>query len=69
MANTKGHRISLVTRLLIVVTVVVSIYTVVGIMLILSHKMTWPIFLVMIVLATLAIAVNYLYWRPRYKAL
>jgi len=61
--------ISLVTRMLTVVTVVVSIYVVVVIMLILNHRMTWTIFLALIVLATLAVAINYLYWRPRYRVL
>jgi ABC-type multidrug transport system fused ATPase/permease subunit len=69
MANRKGHMISLVTRMLIVVTIVVSIYLVVAVMLILSHKMTWTIFLAMIILATLAIATNYRYWRPRCRVL
>ena len=73
MANTKGHMISLVTRLLIVAAVTVSISVVAAILLIQKFGMTWPIVPVMIltiiVPATLAIAINYLYWRPRYRAL
>ena len=71
MANTKGHMISLVTRLLIVAAVTVSISVVAAILLIQKFGMTWPIVPVMIftiiVPATLAIAINYLYWRPRYR--
>ena len=73
MANTKGHMISLVTRLLIVAAVTVSISVVAAILLIQKFGMTWPIVPVMIltiiVPATLAIAINYLYWRPRYRVL
>jgi len=65
--------ISLVTRLLIVAAVTVSISVVAAILLIQKFGMTWPIVPVMIltiiVPATLAIAINYLYWRPRYRAL
>jgi hypothetical protein len=73
MANTKGHMISLVTRLLIVAAVTVSISVVTAILLIQKYGTTWNIIPVMIfaiiVPATLAIAINYLYWRPRYRVL
>ena len=73
MANTKGHMMSLVTRLLIVAAVTVSISVVTAILLIQKYGATWKVVPVMvfaiIVPATLAIAINYLYWRPRYKML
>jgi len=73
MANTKGHMISLVTRLLIVAAVTVSISVVTAILLIQKYGTTWNIIPVMIfaiiVPATLGIAINYLYWRPRYRVL
>ena len=71
MANTKGHMISLVARLLIVAAVTVSISVVTAILLIQKFGATWNVVPVMvlaiIVPATLAIAINYLYWRPRYR--
>ncbi len=73
MANTKRHMISLVTRLLIVAAVTLSISVVTAILLIQKFGATWNVVPVMvfaiIVPATLAIVINYLYWRPRYKAL
>ena len=73
MSNTKGHMIGLVTRLLIVAAVTVSISVVTAILLIQKFGATWNVVPVMvfaiIVPATLAIVINYLYWRPRYKAL
>jgi len=73
MANRKGHMISLVTRLLIVAAVTVSISAVTAILLIQKFGATWNVVPVMvfaiIVPATLAIAINYLYWRPRYRVL
>jgi len=53
--------------MLIVVAVVVSIYMVVTILLIWKHRITGNIVLAMIVLASLAVAINYLYWLPRYR--
>ena len=71
MANTKGHMISLVTRMLIVAAVTVSISVVTAILLIQKFGAMWTVVPVMvlaiIVPATLAIAINYLYWRPRYR--
>ena len=71
MTNTKGHMISLFSRLLMVAAVTVSISVVAAILLIEKFGMTWPIVPVMIftiiVPVTLAIAINYLYWRPRYR--
>ena len=73
MTNTKEHRISLATRLLIVAAVTVSISVVTAILLIQKFGTTWNVVPVMVfaivVPATLAIAINYLYWRPRYKVL
>lgn len=65
--------ISLVTRLLIVAAVTVSISVVTAILLIQKFGTTWNVAPVMvfaiIVPATLAMAINYLYWRPRYRVL
>ena len=73
MSNTKGHMISLFARLVIVAAVTVSISVVTAILLIQKFGATWNVVPVMvfaiIVPATLAIVINYLYWRPRYKAL
>jgi hypothetical protein len=73
MANTKGHMISFVTRLLIVAAITVSISVVTAILIIRKFGATWNVVPVMvfaiIVPATLAIAINYLYWRPRYRML
>ena len=73
MSNTKGHMIGLVTRLLIVAAVTVSISVVTAILLIQKFGATWNVVPVMVfaisVPATLAIAINYLYWSPRYKVL
>ena len=73
MANTKGHMISLVTRLLIVAAVTVSIPAVTAILLIQKFGATWNVVPVMVFAiiapATPAIAINYLYWCPRYGAL
>jgi len=64
--------ISLVTRLLIVAAVTVSISVVTAILLVQKFGATWNVVPVMvfaiIVPATLAIAINYLYW-PRYRVL
>jgi len=71
MANSKGHMISLVSKLLIVAAVTVSISVVTAILLVQKFGATWNVVPVMvfaiIVPATLAIAINYLYWRPRYR--
>ena len=67
MRSDLEHIISLITRMLIVVAVVVSIYMVVTILLIWKHRITGNIVLAMIVLASLAVAINYLYWLPRYR--
>jgi hypothetical protein len=73
MANAKGLMMSLVTRLLMVAAVTVSISVVTAILLIQKFGATWIVVPVMvfamIVPATLALAINYLYWRPRYRAL
>ena len=73
MVNTKGHVVSLVTRLLIVAAVTVSISVVTAILLIQKFGATWNVVPVMVfaivVPATLAIAINYMYWRPRYRVL
>jgi len=65
--------ISLVARLLIVAVVTVSVSVVTAILLIQNFGPTWQVFAIIvfaiIVPATLAIAINYLYWRPRYRAL
>ncbi|MGA2462087.1 MAG: hypothetical protein ABSF82_11780 [Candidatus Bathyarchaeia archaeon] len=71
MTKSKEHMISLVARLLIVSAVTVSISVVTAILLIQKFGATWNVVPVMvfaiIVPATLAIAINYLYWRPRYR--
>ena len=71
MANSKGHLISLVSRLVIVAAVTVSISVATAILLIQKYGATWNVVPVMIfaiiVPATLAMAINYLYWRPRYR--
>jgi nicotinamide riboside transporter PnuC len=71
MANSKGHTMSLVSRLLIVAAVTVSISVVTAILLIQKYGAMWNVVPVMvfaiIVPATLAMAINYLYWRPRYR--
>lgn len=78
MANTKGHRISFVTRMLIVVAVAVSVSVAATILLIQKHGTTWtsygitwnivPVVILTVVLpATLAVVITYLYWRPRYR--
>ena len=65
--------ISLVTSLLIVAAVTVSISLMTAILLIQKFGATWIVVPVMVfatvVPATLAIAINYLYWRPRYRVL
>lgn len=66
MANTKGHMISLVTRMLIVFVVVGFILAVVAILLVQKYGTMWVIAPIIIV-GALAIATSYLYWRPRYK--
>ena len=69
----KDPLISLATRLFIVAAVVVSISVVIAILLIQKFGATWNAVPVMvfaiIVPATLAVAINYLYWRPRYRVL
>jgi hypothetical protein len=64
---------SLVTRLLVVAVVTVSISVVTAILLTQKLGATWNVVPVMlfaiIVPATLAVAINYLYWRPRYRVL
>jgi hypothetical protein len=78
MANIKRHMISFATRMLIVVAVAVSVSVAVTILLIQKHGTTWisygvtwnivPVVVFTVVLpATLAIAINYLYWQPRFK--
>ena len=78
MANTKGRMISLATRMLIVATAAVFVSVVVTILLIQKHGTTWmsygitwnivPVVALTVVLpATLAVVINYLYWRPRYR--
>jgi len=78
MANTKGHMISFATRMLIVVVVYVSVLVAVTILLIQKHGTRWtsygitwnivPVVILTVVLpATLAVVINYLYWRPRYR--
>ena len=73
MANTTGQMMSLVTRLLIVAAVTLSISVVTAILLIQKFGAMWNVVPVMvfaiIVPATLAIAINYLRWRPRYRVL
>jgi hypothetical protein len=63
---------SLVTRLLIVAAVTVSISVVTVILLIRKFGATWNVVPVMvfaiIVPAALAMMINYLYWRLRYRA-
>jgi len=70
-----GHLTSFVTRMLIVVVAAVSVSVVTAILLVRKWGMTGKPDLVTIVFAalaiiipaTLAVAVNYLYWRPRYR--
>jgi len=73
MANREGHMMSLVTRLLIVAVVTISVSVVTAIMLIQKFGATWNVVPVMVFAiiapATPAIAINYLYWCPRYGAL
>jgi len=59
--------ISLVTRLLIVAAVTVSISVVAEILLIEKYNAVPGGGFAIIVLAALAIAISYLYWRPRYN--
>jgi len=69
----KGPMISLATRLLIVAAIVVSVSVVVAILLVQRFGATWDVVpaiaLTIIAPATIAAAVNYLYWRPRYRVL
>ncbi len=69
----KGHMISLLTRLLIVAAVTVSISVVTAILLLQKFGAAWNVVprmvFAIIVPTTLAIAINYLYWRPRYRVL
>lgn len=70
MTNTKEHRISLATRLLIVAAVTVSISVVTAILLIHKSGATLNVVPLMVfVIIAPAIATNYLYWRPLYKGL
>lgn len=68
MVNTKGHMISLVTRMLIVAIVIVFLSVVTEILLIKKFNRSPMGGPEIVVLATLAILISYLYWRPRYKA-
>ena len=65
--------ISLFTRLVIAATLTGSISVVTAILLIQKFGAAWNVVPLMvfavIVPATLAIAINYLYWSPRYKVL
>jgi hypothetical protein len=76
MSNIKRHMISYATRMLIVAAVAVSVSVAATILLIQKHGTTWmsygitwsivPVVLLTVVLpATLAVVINYLYWRPR----
>ncbi|MGA2240025.1 MAG: hypothetical protein ABSG74_12520 [Candidatus Bathyarchaeia archaeon] len=78
MANMKRRMISFATRMLIVVAVYVSVLVAVTILLIQKHGTTWtsygitwnivPVVTLTVVLpASLVVAANYLYWRPRYN--
>jgi uncharacterized membrane protein len=78
MVKAKGHMISFTARMLIVVAVAVSVSVAVTILLVEKHGMTWksygitwnivPVVILTVVLpATLGVAANYLYWRPRYN--
>jgi hypothetical protein len=77
MANRKGLMISFVTRMVIIIAVAVSVSAVAAIVLVQKWEMRgYPPFgtivlagLAIVVPATLGVALNYLYWRPRYKAL
>jgi len=66
------------SRMLIVVAVAVSVSVAATILLIQKHETTWtsygitwnvvPVMILTVVLpATLAVVINYLYWRPRYR--
>ena len=59
--------ISLVTRLLIVAAVTMSISVVAEILLTMKFNAAPFGGFAIIVLTTLAIAISYLYWRPRYN--
>lgn len=67
----KGPLTCLVTRLIIVAVITMSISVVTVILLIQKLGATWDVASVMvsvtIVPATIAVVVNYLYWRPGYK--
>lgn len=67
----KGPLISLVTRLIIVAVVTLFISVVTAILLIREGGATRNVVPVMvfaiIIPATLAVIINYLYWRPRYR--
>jgi hypothetical protein len=75
---TKGRMIGFATRMLIVVAVAASVSVAATILLIQKHGTTWmsygitwnivPVVALTVVLpATLAVVINYLYWRPRYR--
>lgn len=62
-----GDAISLATRMLIVAVVVAVILTVAAILLIQKSGTAWVV-APLALIGTLIIAINYLYWRRRYKA-
>jgi hypothetical protein len=68
----RDHMMSLVTRLLVVAAVTVSISVATVLLLIEKFGAMWNVVPVMVfvinVPATLAMIINYLYWRPRHRA-
>jgi uncharacterized membrane protein len=72
--------IRFVTRMVIIVAVAVSVSVAATILLIQKHGTSWisygitwnivPVVMLTVILpATLGVAANYLYWRPRYRVL
>jgi hypothetical protein len=54
-------------RMTIVALIVASVYALIGMVLIFNGTMTLVLAVAMLLLASAAVGINYLYWRPWYR--
>jgi hypothetical protein len=65
--ETEPRGLTFGVRMTVVAVIVAAVYALISMILILSGAMTLVLVVAMLLLASVAVGINYLYWRPWYR--
>ena len=67
MLETEPRELTFGVRMAVVAVIVASVYALISMILILRGTLTLVLAVAMLLLASVAVGINYLYWRPWYR--